>query len=106
MIIIGLKNCPRCKLVKAIKPYHEYIEIPDISLGFGDTIAKFTKLFGFSPCEQCRLRQYKINNLIPYKWRLKRVAPKVIKAKQLAYKNGITMFPVFADDDLTEIVIK
>ena len=104
MKIIGYKGCPKCEILRLIYPDLEYIEIPDISLGFGDSFAKFTKLFGFSPCKKCRIRQYKFNKWLPYWWRLKHVDEKIIKAKELAYLNGVKEFPILIDDYFTKIL--
>lgn len=104
MVIIGLKTCPACKTARVAYPDYRYIEIPDIALGFGDTISKITKFFGIETCKQCRYRQYKINQWIPYKWRVSKVDRDIIKAKELAYKFGVVRFPAFANDDLTAII--
>jgi len=34
--------------------------------GFGDTIASITKAIGIQPCESCKDRQLKLNELFPY----------------------------------------
>ena len=104
MIIIGLQECPRCKSLKELHPDYEYIEIPLLALGLGDTINQITHLFGFETCRNCRLRQYKCNTWIPYTQRLGSINKRVLAAKNLAFKNGIVEFPVLANDDLTEIV--
>lgn len=104
MIIIGLEACQKCKMTHKIYSNLTYIEIPKISLGFGDTISKITNFFGIKTCGQCRLRQYKFNKWIPYFWRKKKINPDILKAKNLAYKHKITDFPILASDDLESII--
>ncbi len=35
--------------------------------GLGDTIARGTKRVGIEPCDGCRNRQARLNELVPYK---------------------------------------
>ena len=40
---------------------------PPASRGLGDTIAKVTKKLGVKPCQGCKKRQKKLNEMVPYK---------------------------------------
>jgi hypothetical protein len=104
MKIIGLEGCPKCVILKQKYPDFEYIEIPRLSLGFGDTVAKLTCFFGIQTCKACRIRQYKFNKWIPYSWRSKQIDNKIINAKNFAYQMGIKEFPILVDEDLTKII--
>jgi len=104
MIIIGLEGCPRCKVLRDRYPYTTYIEIPSMSLGFGDTFAKLTKLCGINPCSKCRIRQGKWNKWLPYPWRTRRVNIKVLVAKDIICKLGATQYPVVTDDHMTRLI--
>lgn len=104
MKIIGLENCPRCKKIRKKFPQIPYVEIPCLSLGFGDTFAKFTHFLGIEPCSGCRIRQGKWNKWIPYRWRFKRVRLNIRKAKAAVYKLGATQFPVVTNDRITKII--
>lgn len=104
MIIIGLEDCPRCKILKNRFPHLPYIEIPSISLGFGDTFAKLTKLCGINPCSKCRIRQGKWNKWLPYFWRIKKVSFIALVAKDVICKLGATQFPVVTDDNMSKLI--
>ena len=71
--IIGLQGCPRCSDLKLRYPGATYIELPNISLGLGDTISKLTRMFSVRPCHACRIRQHKFNKWIPYTWRINKL---------------------------------
>jgi hypothetical protein len=106
MKIIGLEGCPKCKEIKTLYPNATYIEIPRLSLGFGDTIAKITCFFGIRPCLKCRLRQNILNNIIPYTWRVKKINQTILDAKKFAYKQGAKEFPILVDDNVSKIIRK
>lgn len=104
MIIIGLEGCPRCKILRDRFPLLGYIQIPATSLGIGDTFAKFTKLCGINPCSKCRIRQGKWNKWFPYFWRIRRMDPLILRAKDRICKLGATQFPVVTDDHINKII--
>lgn len=103
MILIGKEGCPKCKDIKAAFPYLQYIEIPDIQTGLGDTICSVTCWLGIIPCRGCRLRQNWCNKVFPYFWNIKKMDPKYIEIKRKVYKLGVRQFPVIVDDEISKI---
>lgn len=106
MIIIGKEGCEVCEEVRGKYPNSRYIEIPKISVGLGDTIHKLTSAMGITPCSNCRIRQYKLNRMFPYKNNIKKISPLVCMIKQYLFARGVVHFPVFMDDDLNLICIQ
>lgn len=99
MKLIGKEGCPDCIIFKKQHPSLEYIEIPDLDLGFGDTICRITCFFGITPCASCRLRQSFLNKLIPYSWNIKKVKHGILELKNSLLKQGIKKYPVVLDDN-------
>lgn len=104
MILICKEGCPKCISVRKKRPKLKYIEIPKISIGLGDTIAKITHFFGIDPCPGCRLRQIWCNKWFPYPWNVKKVPARILKVKEKAYRLGVRRFPVLVNDKFTKII--
>jgi len=104
-ILICKEGCDLCRKVrKSVYPNMEYIEIPKISIGLGDTIAKITSFFGITPCAGCRLRQIWCNKWFPYPWNRRKVPPGILAIKEKVYRLGVRRFPVVVDREYTKII--
>lgn len=104
MIIIGKEGCPKCKSLRINFPDLKYIQIPKLHIGFGDTICAITCMLGIHPCGSCRIRQYKCNKWIPYKWNIKKLSPEIIALKQKILSSKVKEFPIIMDDKLEYVI--
>jgi hypothetical protein len=104
MIIVGKQGCSRCKKLRTLYPKEQYIEIPNVHIGLGDTICAITCFFGITPCKGCMIRRHWCNKWIPYKWNLKKIAPEIAELKQRIIISNIKQYPVFMDNDLKNIL--
>lgn len=103
--IIGIKGCPRCDELKQMYPNASYIELPNISLGLGDTISKITSIFGINPCNGCRIRQYKLNKLVPYKWRIKKLDPRIARLKINICLLNKKSYPIYLPSENSDTIL-
>lgn len=99
MLIVGIKGCPKCEKLKREFSDVRYVELPNFSIGFGDTFHKITKFFGFKTCPNCQVRRNKWNKWIPYFWRVKKMDPELIKIKAEVLHSGEIEFPVVFDNN-------
>ena len=104
MIMIGKRNCPCCKKVRAFLPDIKYIEIPDVHIGLGDTISAITSFFGITPCRGCMIRRHWCNEWFPYKRNIKQIPPEIIQLKQKIILSTIKTYPIFMDDNMDHFI--
>ena len=57
--------CPDKKYGDGVAPAG-WADVPIVSRGLGDTIAKLTRAVGIKPCGGCKQRQAALNRLLPY----------------------------------------
>lgn len=99
--IIGVDNCKRCQHLKDLLPSLKYTQLPDISLGLGDTIHRITLLFNIKKCSSCYTRHYWLNKLFPYFWRGDR---HIRKVRSLLVKLKITEYPAIISTDYQRVL--
>lgn len=101
MKLVGSEGCEICAAYKAKHPNLEYIEMPDIQIGLGDTIAAITSFFGITPCRACQLRRHWCNKWFPYK---RKIDPKLVELKQILIKLGAKEYPVLLNENMDALV--